>query len=331
MKISVAMCTYRGERYITQQLNSILEQELGVDEIIICDDCSTDSTIKICQSILEKSNLSYKIVCNEVNMGFARNFYQAISLCTGDIIFFCDQDDIWLTNKTKEMIKVFMNNQDALLVFSNAYVTDEDLNIKGDLYNSLGFKNEFLKNQENAFKKLLNDNYVTGATSAIKRELLDFVGDLQNGWAHDYWFAIVAALYGGLVSIEEPLIYYRQHSSNTIGIGKKYGVTKIKQLFSKSQTKGNRENQYAELRLPLLRYLYKYMENRNLNPEYYLSLKESIVFWDKRKNFSKQGIIKNLLVVLKGAIHHDQINNRNTNKPLIKDFIKAIALSNRDK
>lgn len=54
MKISVAMCTYRGERYITQQLNSILEQELGVDEIIICDDCSTDSTIKICQSILEK-------------------------------------------------------------------------------------------------------------------------------------------------------------------------------------------------------------------------------------------------------------------------------------
>ena len=90
MKISVAMCTYNGDKYIEEQLNSIQKQTKKIDEIIICDDGSKDNTVEICERLLSKSNIEYKININKENLGFARNFYQAIRLCSGDIIFFCD-------------------------------------------------------------------------------------------------------------------------------------------------------------------------------------------------------------------------------------------------
>ena len=126
----------------------------------------------------------------------------------------------------------------------------------------------------------MNDNFVTGATTAIKKEILNYIGDLNNGWAHDYWFGVIAALYGGLKSINEPLIYYRQHESNTIGIGKKYGFDKIKKLFSKNK-ENNRENQYAELRLPQLIYLNKFIKEQKIDIRYQKILEKKIRNYNK--------------------------------------------------
>lgn len=330
MKISVAMCTYNGEKYIVEQLNSILHQTKKVDEIIICDDGSKDNTLEICNKTLKASNIEYKLKINKKNLGFAKNFYQAIILCSGDIIFFCDQDDIWKENKVELMCQVFNDNPNALLVFSNAHITNENLEIKGNLFENLSYQNSYLNNQYETVNYLLNDNFVTGATTAIKKEILNYIGDLDNGWAHDYWFGIVAALYGGLKNINEPLIYYRQHDKNTIGIGKKYGFDKIKKLFSKNK-ENNIENQYAELRLPQLIYLDKFIKEQKLDACYQKILDKKLDFWKKREHFGQQGIITNVIIVIKGAIKKEQVSNRNVDKPILKDFIKAVALAKRDK
>lgn len=330
MKVSVAMCTYNGEKYVEEQLNSILNQTKKIDEIIICDDGSKDNTLKICDKILKNSNVTYSIKINKKNLGFARNFYQAIRLCSGDIIFFCDQDDIWKENKVNLICQVFDDNPNALLVFSNAHITNENLEITGNLFSSLNYRDNYLNNQYDAFYYILNDNFVTGATTAIKKEILDYIGDSDNGWIHDYWFGVIAALHGGLKSIDEPLIYYRQHESNTIGIGKKYGFDKIKKLFSKNK-ENNRENQYAELRLPQLNYLKDFIKDQNLDSNYYRILEKKLNFWKKREHFGQQGIITNLIIVIKGMVKKEQINNRNVDKAILKDFIKAIALAKRDK
>ena len=245
-------------------------------------------------------------------------------------MFFSDQDDIWKENKVDLMCQVFDNDPDTLLVFSNAYITNENLEVTGNLFESLSYQDKYLNNQYDALYYILNDNFVTGATTAIKKEILNYIGDLNNGWAHDYWFGVIAALYGGLKSINEPLIYYRQHESNTIGIGKKYGFDKIKKLFSKNK-ENNRENQYAELRLPQLIYLNKFIKEQKIDIRYQKILEKKINFWRKREHFGQQGIITNVLIVIKGMLKKEQISNRNVSNAILKDFIKAIALAKRDK
>jgi len=92
--ISVALCTYNGELYLREQLESILKQTFPPDEIIICDDGSTDTTIKILEEFRRKSFIPVKVYYNKENLGVSKNFEKAISLCSGDIIFLSDQDDV---------------------------------------------------------------------------------------------------------------------------------------------------------------------------------------------------------------------------------------------
>lgn len=122
--VSVAMCTYNGEKFIKAQLESILAQTHVPDEIIICDDCSQDSTIDIVSSILKSWNGRYKIIVNQSNLGFKRNFAKAISLCTGDIIFLADQDDVWESCKIDVISKIFQNHNDISLIFHDVVIVE---------------------------------------------------------------------------------------------------------------------------------------------------------------------------------------------------------------
>lgn len=169
MKISVAMCTYNGETYILEQLKSIINQTKQVDEIIICDDCSSDQTTTLVENALNNTSINYKLIKNEKNMGFKKNFYKVLSLCTGDIIFLCDQDDVWMENKVEAMYQKFEENKEALLVFSNGEVTDKDLNYKISLFESISFKKDYMKSNDEILKHILADNYVTGAAAALKK------------------------------------------------------------------------------------------------------------------------------------------------------------------
>jgi glycosyltransferase involved in cell wall biosynthesis len=105
IKISVALCTYNGEKYIKEQIISILKQSKRVDEIIISDDNSSDTTLKIVNDLLSDCDIAHKICTHETNIGVTRNFMECISKCSGDIIFTCDQDDVWKKNKVEKMIK----------------------------------------------------------------------------------------------------------------------------------------------------------------------------------------------------------------------------------
>lgn len=233
-KISVAMCTYNGEKYIIEQLNSILNQTIPPEEIIICDDCSTDNTENLVKNIASNNYTDIKFIKNKKNLGSSKNFEKAISLCSYDIIFLSDQDDIWLPNKVKIIIKTF-KNKDVDLVFSNAYLTDENLNIlKYDLFKSLNFDQKKIDiiESEKAFNLLLKTNYATGATIAFKKSLLDVFFPLPDIWVHDHYLAFVCSISKKIYPIKSKLIYYRQHNNQQIGTLNINNFKKIKDTLS---------------------------------------------------------------------------------------------------
>ena len=119
--VSIAMCSYNGERFIQEQINSILEQSYSNFELIITDDCSSDKTIEIIKNY-QANDTRIKLYQNEVNLGFVKNFEKAISLCTGEYIALADQDDIW----TKDKLKTFIENiGENVLIYSDALLIDE--------------------------------------------------------------------------------------------------------------------------------------------------------------------------------------------------------------
>ena len=121
MKVSIALATYNGEKYLREQLDSILSQSIQDFELVACDDCSTDSTLKILNEYAEK-DFRVKVFTNEKNLGFKKNFEKAIFLCSGDYIALSDQDDIWTENHLQVLLENIGNND---LVGANAFLCDE--------------------------------------------------------------------------------------------------------------------------------------------------------------------------------------------------------------
>jgi glycosyltransferase involved in cell wall biosynthesis len=124
-QISVALCTYNGERFLARQLASIQQQTRTPDELVVCDDCSTDSTIEILKDFAASAGFPVRIIRNEQNLGFVANFEQAIRLCQGDLIALCDQDDIWYPTRLERSQQEFAAHPEAGLVFSDADVMDD--------------------------------------------------------------------------------------------------------------------------------------------------------------------------------------------------------------
>lgn len=213
--ISIALCTYNGERYIREQLQSIMEQTCQPDEIIICDDCSKDDTVTIVKDTLSIWSGTYKVFINEKNLGYRLNFQKAISKCTGDYIYLCDQDDVWNADKIKTMQQAFYENPQAVMVFHDIFLVDCNLQI---LYKSfweiLRFNyHEFLKDNYNS---LLESNVVQGAASAFKKDLFEYAVPFCELAHHDEWLALVAVARGKIVPIPKQLAQYRQHQ-NVVG------------------------------------------------------------------------------------------------------------------
>lgn len=151
-------------------------------------------------------------------------------------------------------------------------------------------------------------------------------------WAHDYWLGVIAAINNGLYYVDEMLFKYRQHENNTIGVNKKVNMNLLKRLFAKREDGNkNRDNLYAEIRLPLLEALIDYCKMKNVNKVYYGYVLDNYHFWKKRENFANSNVIKNSFIVLKDVLSKQQEIHRNTSHPVLKDFIKGIALANKNK
>jgi glycosyltransferase involved in cell wall biosynthesis len=216
MKISIVMCTYNGEKYLRSQLKSIREQTLQPDEMIICDDCSTDKTVQIIKETLCNWNVSWKIICNKSNIGFRKNFQKAIGLSSGDVIFLSDQDDVWNHDKLELVSKVFSNDANAILAFHDAVLVDENLNtIRPSFWHELEFSP--LDFEKGDYSCLFYGNVIQGAACAFRKELFIASQPFPNELFHDEWLGINAALKGKIIPIPKVLLKYRQTGHNALG------------------------------------------------------------------------------------------------------------------
>ncbi|MDN3019199.1 glycosyltransferase family 2 protein [Paenibacillus sp. BSR1-1] len=218
--ISIALCTYNGERFLEEQLESILKQSRLPEELVVCDDCSSDGTIEILERFKKVSPFRVYIYNNVKNLRSTKNFQNCISLCNGDIIFLCDQDDYWNMDKLEKIEREFINNKDTKLVFTNALIVDENLTPLG--YSAwetfqVG-EEELAKIKNNPFELLFYGNKITGATMAFRKDCLH-IHEYPNNWIHDGWISILIAYQypNGIKYLREELILYRQHGGNQIG------------------------------------------------------------------------------------------------------------------
>lgn len=227
MKISVALATYNGSKFLIKQLKSLMDQTLAPDEVIIFDDCSSDDTSLIVKSFIEENNLkNWYFYVNESNVGCKRNFYNAISKTTGDLIFLCDQDDIWHSNKIELMAQIMENNPKIGLLGSSYFTIDSN-------DNKINISLEKNKSNNNLFPFSLEENVVTkinyntivgayitiGCATVITKELKNIYLERSNCKIfHDLELFIYAFVLDKLYFYNKKLIDYRIHSSNTVGL-----------------------------------------------------------------------------------------------------------------
>ena len=225
--ISVALCTYNGERYVRQQLESILSQTLPVSEVVICDDGSTDNTVQIVKGIAHDSSVSVQIYPNEKTLGVCANFQKAVDLCHGDIIFLSDQDDVWHADKVEITVDYFNSHHDKQVVFTDARLITPDGAPTGEHLWDYTFHSFYRQQFDNhlAFECFINGNHATGATMAIRKEFAGkhpFAQFCTEGMLHDHVIALQAVMLRQLGYINLPLIDYRTHPEQQVGV--KYGT-----------------------------------------------------------------------------------------------------------
>lgn len=203
--ISIAMCTYNGERFIEEQLESILNQTYKNFELIITDDGSIDDTKNIIKKYIKTDN-RIKLYENKSNLGFVKNFEKAISLCTGEYIALADQDDIWKETK----LEVFLNKiKDNVLIYSDATLINDNSKIIGK--NLITPTNNLVRGKCN--KAFLLTNCVSGNTLMFKEELIPYILPIPSTVSfHDVWIAFVASTYGSMTYIKDNMTYYRRYS-----------------------------------------------------------------------------------------------------------------------
>ncbi|MCR5249799.1 MAG: glycosyltransferase family 2 protein [Lachnospiraceae bacterium] len=223
MRISVAMCTYKGERFLEEQLRSIFEQTRKPDEIVLLDDCSPDGTAALAEKILSECGIPHSILVNETNRGVFYSFQKCILACSGDVIFTADQDDVWRKDKIELMMREYEKDSSCMMVFSNSELVDGELNSLGcDFWTSLNLRRAGLCDRipQEKFRQLLMYYWaVPGTQMSFRRELAEkaFPIPEKKGWLHDSWLAVCAPAYGTVTALDEPLTLYRQHGKNTVG------------------------------------------------------------------------------------------------------------------
>lgn len=225
--ISVAMAVYNGEKYLKDQLDSILNQTTPVDEIVIVDDCSNDQSIDIIREY-QKENSQIRLYQNAVNLGYKNNFRKAVQLCQGDLVFLCDQDDFWYPEKVAVMKRI-MDTSPNIQVLASSF---EFMDSKGKVYyvkprRGMSNNNLYLKPVEKnglvpvKFEEFCSHNYFQGCSMVLDREAVtEYLKHWTDLMPHDWLIALLASHEEGFYFLNTPLFRYRTHSRNTIGIPK---------------------------------------------------------------------------------------------------------------
>jgi glycosyltransferase involved in cell wall biosynthesis len=204
--VSVVICTFNGELYIEEQLTTVCEQSYTNLEIIIVDDCSTDNTLTILKKASEKDS-RIQLFVNENNIGYNKNFNKAVGLSSGEIIAFCDQDDIWETKKIEILLNAWP--EEAVLIYSNS------IRFHGKLDKSKCKKNNLYRRFEGKDpRKIALFNTINGHAMLVKRELVNLSMPFPENVFYDWRIAVIAAVNGGVAYVDEILVYQRVHEQN---------------------------------------------------------------------------------------------------------------------
>lgn len=230
-KIAILLATYNGEKYISEQIESLLNQSFKDFNIFIHDDGSSDKTIEIIESFIKENPTKIFWVHGKPTGGPKQNFFYLLSNVEAEYYMFCDQDDYWKKDKIQITLDFMKNTQLKekklpILVFSDLEVVDSSLNIKMGSMNKI----QKLNPDKVLVKDLLCQNNITGCTIMINfdlRQLSLKVKDYSKIIMHDWWIALVASRYGKIVYCNQKLILYRQHPNNNIGAKKIFSISYI--------------------------------------------------------------------------------------------------------
>lgn len=227
--ISIALCTYNGEAYLATQWQSLVEQHVLPDEVVVCDDQSADNTVALLTRLAADAPFPVRILVNETRLGFNKNFEKVLSECTGDLIFICDQDDCWFPEKIGVMTDFMVRYPELQVSFCDAWVTDEALKGRQSRFWSWVRFDESARarwQSGESMDVLLDGNRVMGCATAIRRSLLPSILPIPSGmpgYIYDGWIALVAAATDSIQFVDQQLQLYRTHQQQQVGVGKDEG------------------------------------------------------------------------------------------------------------
>lgn len=276
-RISVALATYNGEKYIEAQLLSIFKQSMPVDEIIVYDDCSKDHTLDIIKRYTLQDELNVKVFKSDTNVGYIKNFAKALKMTSGDIIFLCDQDDVWEQNKVQKILQVFNEQPHTICVNTSfTYMNEVENSIhkehQGNNYGMCWQKTQQGYYHQITIEEIMFHNISMGCTMAFTSKLRDIYLSKSTYLApHDWELNFIAATQQGLFFLNEPLMKYRIHEHNTTGNDK---LNKQNSVYA-----SEREKNAATL-LCYVKNLFPYINN--LSKEEQKQLAQLQLFHEKR-------------------------------------------------
>lgn len=317
--ISIALCTYNGERFLKEQLESIINQTRQPDEIIICDDRSKDNSVNMAKSILTQWTGKWQIVINDKNLGFRKNFEKAMKLCQGDIIFLSDQDDVWDERKIEKMILAF-DDPDVILAFHDAYVVDEELHIlHPSLWEIMKFDPEPFKNDD--FRIVFLHNVMQGTACCFRKKLCQIAMPFSDNAYHDEWLLLIALCSGKVMPVKEKFLKYRQ-AQNIVGGIPVSKVNKLKEWMVNANVTAKEHIEYIKGRKSLCDELLKHFYGRKIIK---LTFYNKILLFD---NFLKHRLlaIKNMYQFPKGKEYKYWYFKNHAKKQRLKDCLSKTII-----
>lgn len=277
-KVEILLATYNGERYLREQLESILSQDYENWMLRACDDASTDHTYEILEEYRDK--YSDKIIIEKNQKGFGsakKNFMNLIKNSSCDYVMCCDQDDVWLPNKislTLQEMKKTESGDMPVLVHTDLKVVDSELQVLSEsFFEHSNFRKEFELNE------VLIQNFVTGCTTMMNRKLVDLmsqIDDCDKILMHDWVAAVLATAVGKVGFVDTPTMLYRQHAINSVG-AKKYGIALFVSKLKDAQMRKSLVD--TTIQAGEIAKLYQDI----LNQEKYQLLYQYSIIWEKSK------------------------------------------------
>ena len=237
--VSIVIATYNGAAYLEEQLESLFAQTYPVIEIIASDDCSTDNTVDILLKYAS-AHKNFTLIKNTTTLGYIKNFEQAMTAASGELIAPCDQDDYWFPNKIALMVEAIENYP---MLYCDSELVDDKLQ-------SLGKKMSTIKNLATYDNCLVfaTDNCIAGHATLLTRKLFLSAKPFTPQVPHDWWLPFVSTFQGGIKYLDLPLVKYRNHANNFIGAVK---IKKIKKSISQRINKKKTDRQIIKERIQL--------------------------------------------------------------------------------